>query len=368
MAANKGHSADEYWAAYQRLGSARAVAREFGVHATTVDKAIKPFKTDPAIQRSMGAVGTNMVPTMAWAKTAAGEDGIAYSVLLRPAPVEDDFLDRVREAFEGMEPAPPVQKPTHVEKGKIAFFPYGDVHLGIDISADRGGQDYTPEIAVERMRYGFSTCHASIPPCETAVILNNGDLTHGNDDRDLTPRSEHRLKIKGSHRKNLELSVIATAWQIDLALQRHETVVYRPNRGNHDPNTPDTLTIALAERYRNEPRVIIDASERELWVWQRGAVFIASHHGHGIKPKELSANIPAHFPREFGMSRYWYFITSHLHHEKSDTFGPFRWLQLPSICALDQNSADMGYADTAAMRAMMFCEERGLQHDITVRF
>jgi len=28
----------------------------------------------------------------------------------------------------------------------------------------------------------------------------------------------------------------------------------------------------------------------------------------------------------------------------------------------------MGYADTAAMRAMMFCEDRGLQHDFTVRF
>ena len=282
--------------------------------------------------------------------------------------LSEEILGKISAAFESIPAAPPIIQSEHSIEGKIAFFPQSDVHLGVEIKSDRGGQDYSPDIAVERMRDGFAQAHAAIPPCETAIILDNGDLTHANDDRDMTPRSGHILKVTGSHRQNLDLSVTAKAWQIDMALHRSARVIYRSNRGNHDPNTPDTVGIALKQRYRDEPRVTIDDSERETWIYQRGKIFLAAHHGHGIKAEKLAANIPPNFPVEFGQSRFWYLFTGHMHHPRQDNFGAFIWYQLPSMCSMDQNSADLGYTDTSAQRAMMFCERAGLKHDMTIRF
>lgn len=285
-----------------------------------------------------------------------------------PEQDSETFLGKIKDAFSGILAAPPIIRSEHSHTGKIGFFPHSDVHIGVDVDADRAGRDYTPDIAVERMKDGFSQLHASIPPCETAIILNNGDLTHSNDDRDVTVKSQHRLKVKGSHRSNLRLAVTATVWQIDMALQRSERVIYRPNRGNHDPNTPDTLTIALQLRYANEPRVTIDTSEREVWVYQRGLVFLSAWHGDKRKPKDVCADLPGLFPDQFGKSRFWYGFTGHYHGPESGVHGAIHWWQLPSVCSPDQHSADANYSDDAAMRAMMFCERSGLKHDMTVRF
>jgi hypothetical protein len=278
------------------------------------------------------------------------------------------YLTKMRDAFSDIIAAPPIIQSEHSKAGKIGFFPHSDVHIGVDVDADRAGRDYTPEIAVERLKDGFSQLHASIPPCETAIILNNGDLTHANDDRDVTVKSQHRLKVKGSHRSNLRLAVMATVWQIDMALQRSERVIYRPNRGNHDPNTPDTLSIALQLRYANEPRVTIDTSEREVWVYQRGLVFLSAWHGDKRKPEAVCSELPGLFPEQFGKSRFWYGFTGHYHGPRSGVHGSINWWQLPSVCSPDQHSADANYSDDAAMRAMMFCERSGLKHDMTVRF
>lgn len=281
--------------------------------------------------------------------------------------VTEEVLGKISAAFESIPAAPPIVQSEHSIAGKIAFFPQSDVHLGVEVTADRGGRDYSPDIAMERMRDGFSQAHASIPPCETAIILDNGDLTHANDDKDQTPRSGHRLKVTGSHRKNLDLSVTAKAWQIDMALQRSERVIYRSNRGNHDPNTPDTVGIALKQRYRDEPRVTIDDSERDMWVYQRGLIFLSAWHGDKRKAEAVCQDIPPNFPVEFGAAKFWFGFTGHFHGPKQGVHGGIHWFQLPSICSMDQHSSDANYTDDAAQRAMMFCERSGLKHDMTIR-
>lgn len=358
--------------AVEKHGSIRKAAKALGVSYSAIQerysRAKRHLEADPAIKESMVAVGTGMIPALVWAKTKS-KDGISYSTLLKPEhDTKEDYIKLMAEAFSDIPAAPPIIQSEHSQQGKIAFFPQSDVHLGVEITRDRGGTDYNPDTAMERMRDGFAQTHAAIPPCETAIILDNGDLTHANDDKDATPRSDHRLKVTNSHRKNLSLSAAAKAWQIDMALQCSARVIYRSNRGNHDPNTPDAVGLALQHRYHNEPRVKIDQTERETWIYQQGAVMLAAHHGHGIKPEKLSAYIPPNFPAEFGASRFWYLFTGHLHHPRQDTFGAFTWFQLPSICAMDQHASDMGFTDTAAMRAMMFCQRGGLKNDITVRF
>lgn len=358
--------------AMAKHGNQRDACAELGISQSTLSETLKRARqrqdVDPAIAESMSAVGTGLVPALAWAKTKS-KDGTSYSVLLKPEQDGGESqAEKIRNILADLPPAPPIIQSEKSAAGKVAFFPHSDVHIGVDIDGDRGGRDYTPEIAVQRMKDGFAQCHAAIPPCETAIILNNGDLTHANDDRDVTFKSQHRLKVKGSHRSNLRLATMATAWQIDMALTRSERVIYRPNRGNHDPNTPDTLTIALSLYYANNPRVTIDTSEREIWIFQRGLLFLSAWHGDKRKPEDVCKDIPPNFPAEYGASRFWYGFTGHFHGPKQGVLGGIHWWQLPSVCSMDQHSADANYTDDAAMRAMMFCERGGLKNDITVRF
>lgn len=294
------------------------------------------------------------IDTIRWAKTP-----VDYAV---------EMAERVADVFQCIPAAPPVIKSDKSPEGKFRFIPHTDVHIGAVASDDRVGQELSPSLAGERVKQGFAECSSALPEAEETVILNNGDLTHANDDKDATPRSGHRLKIEGSHRDNIDLCIYLTVWQIDHALKTSDLVRYRPNAGNHDPNTPDYLTAALRAWYRNEPRVIIEDTQRKTWVFQRGAVFIATHHGDGIKPREFCANLPGKFAAEFGASRFWYAFTGHYHTEKQETFGHIRWSQLPPVCSLDQHADDMGFGDSAAMRGILFCDRGGLKNDVTVRF
>lgn len=344
----------------KRLAVAQKRASEMGWHLSEgVQKQIQAVSISGAEVRE------------GWIQVTDPETGrkignVHYAVPKLTEEENASRLETIRDAFADIIPAPPIIQSPHSQKGKIAFFPHTDVHIGVDVDADRAGRDYTPDIAVERLREGFSRVHASIPPCETAIILNNGDLTHANDDRDVTVKSQHRLKVRGSHRSNLRLATLATKWQIDMALQRSERVIYRPNRGNHDPNTPDTLSIALGIYYADNPRVTIDDSEREIWVYQQGKVFLAAWHGDKRRPQAVCGSLPGLFPEQWGASRHWHGFSGHYHEEQHAVHNSMDWWQLPSVCSLDQYSADAGFNNSAAMRAMMFCENEGLRDNIRI--
>lgn len=362
--------------AYRRVGTLSGAARSLGLDRGTFKNRLERAE-EAGYTLSPGAKSaieeTGLAPNEAilgWRRVPDDEGGF-NSVMWRKQPIEADLesmTEKVVAAFSEIPAAPAIIKSEKSPEGRFRFIPYADVHIGASASADRVGAAYNPKIARERLENGFAECAASLPAAEETVILNNGDLTHANDDRDVTPKSGHRLKVEGSHHDNIALSIALTVWQINHALQSSDVVRYRPNPGNHDPHTPSYLTLALKAHYRQEPRVIIEDSQRAAWVYQRGKVFLATHHGHGIKAKEFVSHIPGKYAREFGRSLFWYFFTAHFHNEKQESFGPVKWFQLPSVCSLDQHADDMGFSDTAAMRAMLFDDRAGLKNDITVRF
>ena len=267
----------------------------------------------------------------------------------------ETYIDRIRSAFDDIPPAIPTPQPEHIMADSLALLPHADCHWGMVVTADQvGGRPYNREIASERFKIGVSRCVMNGPPCHTAYILNAGDLTHANDDNDVTPRSKHKLKVEGTHMQNFELSVTLTAYKIDLALQRHGRVIYRAIPGNHDPNTPGPLSIALRERYRNEPRVEVIVSEDEFWQMNWGNVFLSGHHGHARNPKDVCPELPGRFPTQWGEAKAWHFFTAHKHNYQTMKYGPVRHHQLPSVCSADTHAAWSPYDDDAGMLAMTF--------------
>jgi hypothetical protein len=111
--------------------SQRKAAKVLGISRAGLRWRLEMAKRDidPAIRDSMAAVGTGLVPALAWAKTKS-ENGTSYSVLLKPA-AEDlpSIMDQIRDAFEDMKAAPKIVPPAHVVDDLCTVWPLMDVHF-----------------------------------------------------------------------------------------------------------------------------------------------------------------------------------------------------------------------------------------------
>lgn len=353
---------EKTWAAYQEAGSKAGAARILGKAESTVkciiDECIESgMHLSEGAQRAVNNAGLSGLEARGgWIHNYDTEGKkIGTTRWNAPESPVEDVLDKIRAAFDGIVPSEPVTPPEHVMQDSLALLPHADCHIGMVVTADQvGGRPYNREIAAERFKAGASQCVMNGPPCHTAYILNAGDLHHANDDRDVTPRSGHKLKVEGTHMQNFDLSVVLTSYKIDLALQRHGRVIYRAIPGNHDPNIPGPLSIALRERYRNEPRVEIIVSEDEFWQMNWGNVFLSGHHGHARNPKDVCPELPGRFPTQWGEAKAWHFFTAHKHNYQTMKYGPVRHHQLPSVCSADTHAAWSPYDDDAGMLAMTF--------------
>jgi hypothetical protein len=313
---------------------------------------------DPAIVDSMKAVGTNLIPKLAWAKTKS-EDGTSYSVLLKPQEMPDEVLARVREAFEGMAAAPVVPAPAYVESDLLTIYPIADAHVGMMAWGKETGEDYDTNLAADRIKEWVGRCVASSPASDTAVILDVGDLTHADDNTAQTPASKHPLDVDTRHYRTLEVVIAALSQAIETALGKHKLVHVRILPGNHNRTSFMAVMFALAERYRNEPRVSVHKNPSEFFVMEWGRVMLCAHHGDKSKADRLVHFMADEFAEIWGRTRHRFLWTGHLHHHKSQDIGGVQWEQLRALTARDAYAASHAYTARAQLQAVTLHRERG---------
>jgi hypothetical protein len=329
MAYHKGYKGEDYEEAYRRLGSNRAVAREFGVNESTVREARERLaKRDPAMQGAMDAVGTGLVPSMAWIKTKATADAPGYSIMLRP-PEEtpEDIAERIADRINGIVAAPVVQRPKACSSSLLNFLPMYDVHLG-----QRVGSFGTAQ-AVDRLREGVRDVIERAPAAETLVILNGGDFTEANDNSALTPANRHPLAVDIDYDDLSDIAVDLSVEIIEYALSAADRVVYQGLKANHDPAMAVVLRQALRMRYRDEPRFqLLDGLDLFTMEWEGN--LLAGIHGHQkvSKPESLTLAIAARHAAAWGNSRNRELWRGHNHNQLSVAVPGMTLYQVNPIC------------------------------------
>lgn len=329
-------------------GSMRAKARELGIPESTYRRKVKQG-IDPALKAAMDGVGTHLVPSVAWIKTRG------LSVLLRP-PVADpiNVAEHLRDVFANLDPVEPWPESPAADEDLLTLYPLADVHLGMLAWGEETGEDYDTTIAVNRLRKGMSSLVLAAPGSQTAIILNAGDFLHANDDTNSTPASKHALDTDSRHWRTLDAAVQVTVDLIEMALTKHQTVVYRALRGNHDPSAPPVLTFALKQRYRNEPRVVIEQNPSDFFVYEFGDVMITAHHGDKAKPERLVGFFADQFAKAWGRTLHRFLWTGHLHHHKSQDIAGMKWEQLRAISARDAYASSHAYSARSQMLSVTY--------------
>jgi hypothetical protein len=329
MSSQKGFTGADYAAAYDRLGSYKAVAREMQVNEKTVRQAVSRFKArDPAMQGAMDAIGTGLVPSLAWIKTKATADAPGYSVMLRP-PEEapENIAERIADRINKIVAAPPVHRPKAFSSDLLNLLPIFDVHLG-----QRVGSFGTAQ-AVERLREGVRDVIERAPAAETLVILNGGDFTEANDNSALTPANKHPLAVDMDFDDLSDIAVDLSVEIIEYALSAADRVVYQGLKANHDPAMAVVLRQALRMRYRDEPRFeLLDGLDLFTMEWEGN--LLAGIHGHQkvSKPESLTLAIAARHAAAWGNSRNRELWRGHNHKEVTISVPGMTLYQVNPIC------------------------------------
>lgn len=343
-------------------GNVTHAAAALGINRSAFQKTLARIRanSDPAIEAAMEAVNTGLTPSGMWIKTGKDADGVSRSVYLRP-PAEEaqDVAERIRELVEGIEPAAPVAPVEISADDLLTIYPIADAHIGLQAWGRETGEDYSTDIAAERVRSWVARAVAASPPSGTAVILDVGDYTHADNQDNQTPRSKHILDVDTRHFRTLDVGIAALGSAIEAARAKHRRVIVRILPGNHDPAAYLAVMFALSERYRNDASVEVQKVPGEFFMLEFGRVMIAAHHGDKAKADRLVHFVADQYAEAWGRTKYRFAFTGHLHHHKSQDIGGMKWEQLRAVTARDAYAVSHAYSARAQLSGITYHRKTG---------
>ena len=355
---------DAYAAAYERLGSYRAVADEFGVNESTVRRSLqrRDFREnlDPGIADALNRTGITTDTARFGYRRIKDQDGSFNTVFWRlPQEEQANIIDTIKERLSDVQPLPKIAKPTQVNSDLLTLYPVADAHLGMMAWGRETGEDYDTATGIKRLKEWVGQCVDAAPASETGVILGVGDLLHADDTTNQTPASKHALDVDTRHFKTLSVTIDAMKACIEYAAQKHDRVIVRILPGNHDKHAYLAVLLGLAQRYESNERVKVQAIPSEFFVHQFGKVMLAAHHGDKAKADRMVHFIADEYAEVWGKTRHRYLWTGHLHHHKSQDIGGIQWEQLRALTAKDAYATSHAYSARAQMQAITYDRQRG---------
>jgi len=225
----------------------------------------------------------------------------------------------------------------------LSVYPIADQHLGLLAWGRETGEDYDLKIGSDRLRAAAKRLVEQTPASATAILLNLGDWQHNDDGRNKTPEHGFNLDVDSRYMKIAMAGVDLMVDVIELALQRHQTIIVRNLPGNHDPHAYVALTVGLKAHYRNHPRVTIDASPAPCFYYRFGNVFLGATHGHRMKPQDMFNDMAVTHRSDWAAADFRYFYFGHIHHKTAQEVGDVICESFRTIASNDAFHAAGGY-------------------------
>lgn len=272
---------------------------------------------------------------------------------------QEDVLEAIRAAVDGIKPVAQSPAPRHTDSDLLTLLPVSDLHAGMMAWGRETGEAYDTATATLRLVEWVSDCVQRSPKSGKGVVLFNGDTLHANDQTNATPQSKHVLDVDTRPFKTIESVIDAIGVSIEVCLNRFAEVDVVVKPGNHDRDAYMAILFAMAERYKNEPRVTVDKSPSEFWAYKFGKVMLASHHGDKGRAQRMVLFLADAFPEMWGETRHRFLWTGHLHHHKSEDIGGMQWEQSRAVTSKDSYAVSHAYSARSELQAITYHRELG---------
>lgn len=196
----------------------------------------------------------------------------------------------------------PLPKPTlkaaqasrHDEPGQMVSWGFWDAHLGAYAWASEVGKNWDVQIACNRIYNSVDDMAVELAKYKIGRIIMpvGNDFLHFDNLQRRTTSESHQLDADSRYQRVYEAGLTCLAYQVDRALDLSGDLEIKYIPGNHDYIASFALCSALAQRYRNDPRVKVDlgANSRKYVVW--GGTLLWFDHGAGVTPQQLALIIP----------------------------------------------------------------------------
>lgn len=362
MSAQK-YTDDQLIEAHKRLGSLRAVAREFGVAKSGVQAR---FQRLPRKGYSPEHDMAHAVPdgyAVKGVSTLYREDGTVAAQWVKSQADRERQMELLREAIDAMTSDLP-RLPARKAKGAylpdlMTVYPIGDLHAGMRSWREETGADWDLKIA-ERVQCGaMAELVAGAPATETAAVIDLGDWLHTDGLVAQTPRSGHPLDADGRYAKLVQVGIKIIRQCIESALERHKFVRVICIPGNHNESGALWMSAALSQIYEKEPRITVDTQPSLFAYFQFGKTLVGVHHGHTVKMDALPGVMAADRPEMWGASKHRYWMTGHIHHQQIKEFAGCTVESFNTLAPNDAYAANGGWRARQNMKAIVLHKEFG---------
>ena len=296
--------------------------------------------------------------------TLYDEDGNIKLQWVKTDVEKESYLDALRELVDTLvDGLPKFEKRncelTYASSELMAVYPLGDPHIGMKAYKDEAGDDWDLKTAQEMFCGVFDRLVKSAPNCQKAVIVNLGDYFHRDNVAGVTERHRHNLDTDGNYLMMVDTGLKIMIQMINSALEHHETVKVINIIGNHDDTGAMFLQAALKHMYEEEPRVEIDCTSSVFQYFQHGSSFFGVHHGHTCKADKLPLVMATDKPKEWGSSKYRYWLTGHIHHDTKREYSGCTVESFRTIAAKDAYAYAGGYRSEQDSKALVIHKDFG---------
>lgn len=138
----------------------------------------------------------------------------------------EGILEAITETASTITPRRPSTITLPTTEEQLTVYISNDLHLGALCWAPESGEDYDLEIGITRLRSAYDYLFATSPPSKSAIVVDLGDITEADNDKNMTPKSGNILSVDSRYPKVLRAAYSALIYAIECALQKHEIVYF----------------------------------------------------------------------------------------------------------------------------------------------
>lgn len=243
------------------------------------------------------------------------------------------------------------RKPISEEGFMVAWGIY-DAHLGSYAWAEETRDaDFDIYVAERRVLNSVDDMIVELAPYQIDKLLIpvGNDFMHYDGARMSTTTGDHRLDTDTRYPMVYLTALRCLSYQIERALEICDDIEIMYVPGNHDQISSLTLTAALAERFRNDPRVQVDLGASPRKYRFHGGTILGFEHGQKIKPDRMPLIIAQECKKEWAASTWVEFHVGHRHQRAGTKYAattPVNGVLIrtqPALCSADAWHSEQGF-------------------------
>ena len=208
----------------------------------------------------------------------------------------------------------PLPKPSKIagkdvdahKTGYMVAWGLWDAHIGSYAWNSETNNDWDVDLACRRIYNSIDDMVEELDLywVNRIVMPIGNDFMHFDSCRMTTAFGDHFLDTDTRYARVYLAALQCLCYQVERALEIADQIdiLYIP--GNHDLTSSFTLCAALAERYRNNPRVHVDLRASPRKYVTHGGVILGFDHGSEVKPNQLALIFAQEAQKDWSASTY----------------------------------------------------------------